>query len=133
MNVRTGKIAWQRDVSGNEVGGIGGTGTVHFNGVCATAGGLVFAAESLNRTGPFDPHWTFSAFSAETGDRLWQWEVPGNVGVQAPCITYSVGGRQFVAVAVGNKAARYGGSPETPHGDYFYAFGLPEQLIQDEK
>jgi len=75
------------------------------------------------------PKTPFSAFSAKTGERLWQWEVPDNVGIQAPCITYLVNGRQFVAVAVGNKAGAYGSDPVTPHGDYFYAFGRPDWLI----
>jgi glucose dehydrogenase len=123
MDVETGKIAWQRTVS---------TFLPQYNGACATAGGLVFAAESIDQAGLFTPQWTFSAFSAQTGERLWSWEVPGNVGVQAPCMTYSVNGRQFVAVAVGNRSQGRLDSPTTPHGDYFYAFGLPDRLIQDE-
>jgi alcohol dehydrogenase (cytochrome c) len=41
----------------------------------------------------------FSAFDAGTGKTLWVHETGGNVG--APPISYTVNGRQFVAVATG--------------------------------
>jgi alcohol dehydrogenase (cytochrome c) len=63
-------------------------------GTLATAGGLVFTGETNGR---------FSAFDAGTGETLWVHETGGNVG--APPISYTVNGRQFVAVATGPASA----------------------------
>jgi quinohemoprotein ethanol dehydrogenase len=58
-------------------------------GVLSTAGGLVFQG-----TGG-----VFAAYDARDGRRLWQIET--KVGVMAPPVSYSVGGRQIVAVLAG--------------------------------
>jgi outer membrane protein assembly factor BamB len=42
----------------------------------------------------------FSAFDAETGERLWQTTVDGNVSVST--ITYAAAGKQYVAVMTGD-------------------------------
>lgn len=63
-------------------------------GVMTTAGNLVFAGEL---DGNFD------AFNAETGQKLWHFQL--GAGVAAPPITYRVNGRQYVAVAAGGNAA----------------------------
>ena len=55
-----------------------------------TAGGLVFSGEA---NGNFD------AYDAKSGDRLWQFQT--GAGANAPAITYSVDGQQYVAVASG--------------------------------
>ncbi len=39
------------------------------------------------------------AFDAKTGDELWHYNL--DAGVNAPPVTYEVGGRQYVAVAAG--------------------------------
>jgi alcohol dehydrogenase (cytochrome c) len=70
-----------------------------------TAGGIVFEG-SLDRY--------FSAYDAATGQLLWRTRL--NDAPNGPPITYSVGGRQFVAVTTGS------GSPFT------HTFG---NLIQD--
>jgi quinohemoprotein ethanol dehydrogenase len=62
-------------------------------GTLATAGGLVFVGEG---NGNFD------AFDAATGDNKLHFQT--GAGVNAPPITYSVNGRQFVAVASGGNA-----------------------------
>jgi glucose dehydrogenase len=59
-------------------------------GTLATAGGLVFMGETDGR---------FSAFNAATGETLWTHQTGGNVG--APPMSYTVNGRQYVAVAIG--------------------------------
>ena len=87
----------------------------------------MFAPELINQNGLFTGTWAFSAFSAKSGERLWTWTVPGNVGIQAPCMTYAVDGRQFVAVAVGNKWSGIGA-----HGDYIYTFSLPRWLSAED-
>jgi len=62
-------------------------------GSLATAGGLVFVGEG---NGNFD------AFDAATGDNKLHFQT--GAGVNAPAITYSVNGRQYVAVASGGNS-----------------------------
>ncbi len=59
----------------------------------ATAGGLVFSGAGKG---------VFAAFDARTGAPRWSYQC--EAGVNAPPVTYSVGGRQYVAVAVGGNA-----------------------------
>jgi quinohemoprotein ethanol dehydrogenase len=63
-------------------------------GVVSTAGNVVFQGAADGG---------FSAYDARTGARLWQQNV--GMGIIASPMTYSVGGRQYVAVLAG-----YGGS-----------------------
>lgn len=77
-----GKIRWQKKTENPLVGG-----------VLATAGKLVFTGEGNGN---------FSAFNADSGDRLWQFQC--GAGVNAPPITYEVDGVQYVAVAAGGNA-----------------------------
>jgi alcohol dehydrogenase (cytochrome c) len=64
-------------------------------GTLATAGGVVFAG-SLDRN--------FAAFDDTSGEKLWQARL-GDVPSNAP-ITYTVNGRQFIAMVVGNGGAQ---------------------------
>jgi glucose dehydrogenase len=79
-------------------------------GVLATAGGLVFSGAGRG---------LFAAFDAASGERLWQWRC--EAGVNAPPVSYTAGGRQYVAVAVGGSAL-FG----FKQGDAIVAFGLPD-------
>jgi glucose dehydrogenase len=79
-------------------------------GTLATAGGLVFTGEG---NGMFD------AFDAATGKLLWQYRCAA--GVNAPPITYSVRGRQYVAVAAGGNSL-FGYRT----GDELLVFALPD-------
>jgi alcohol dehydrogenase (cytochrome c) len=79
-------------------------------GVMATAGGLVFSGAGRG---------LFAAFSSTTGQRLWGYQC--DAGVNAPPISYQVGGRQYVAVAVGGSAL-FG----FKQGDMVMAFALPQ-------
>jgi alcohol dehydrogenase (cytochrome c) len=73
----------------------------------ATAGGLVF-------NGAHDR--TFAAFDQATGTVLWQIRL--NAAPSASPITYSVGGRQYVAVAAGGGGPFDGGTGAlTPEED----------------
>ncbi|MEQ8663359.1 MAG: PQQ-binding-like beta-propeller repeat protein [Gammaproteobacteria bacterium] len=83
------------------------------SGALATAGGLVFAGES---------HGDFSAFDAASGARLWRFAT--GAGVNAPAVTYSVDGRQYVAVAAGGHALF-----DFPQGDAVIAFALPAPAV----
>ncbi len=79
VNVNTGKIAWQYHAPQPMIGG-----------ALATAGNLVFTGEGNG---------SFEAFNATTGKKLWKFNL--GAGVNAPPVTYEVGGTQYVAVAAG--------------------------------
>jgi glucose dehydrogenase len=79
VNLDTGKVAWKYDTEQPLIGG-----------VLATAGGLVFNGEGNG---------LFRAFDAKTGKMLWQYQC--GAGVNAPAVSYMVGGKQYVAVAAG--------------------------------
>lgn len=86
--------------------------------VLATAGDLVFAGE---------PTGEFNALDARTGELLWQFQTGS--GHHSSPSTFSVDGRQYVAVPTG-----WGGWVEgflpgllgAPHGDALFVFALPE-------
>jgi glucose dehydrogenase len=59
-------------------------------GALATAGGLVFTGEGNG---------LFKAYDARSGKVLWQFQA--GAGCNAPPVTYSVDGKQYVAVACG--------------------------------
>ena len=61
-----------------------------YGSVLATGGNLVFSGDTVRR---------FRAFNAETGDILWQTILNGPVSGRP--MTYSVNGRQYVAIAAG--------------------------------
>ncbi|MBV9890951.1 MAG: PQQ-dependent dehydrogenase, methanol/ethanol family [Rhizobacter sp.] len=79
VNVDTGKVAWKFDTEQPLIGG-----------VLATAGDLVFNGEGNGY---------FRAFDARTGKKLWEYQC--GAGVNAPAVSYMVGGKQYVAVAAG--------------------------------
>lgn len=86
--------------------------------VLATGGDLVFAGE---------PTGEFNALDARTGELLWQFQCGS--GHHSSPITYSVDGRQYVAVPVGWGAWTEGFLPSmlgAPHGDALFVFALPE-------
>jgi len=93
-----GRVRWQVKTADPLIGG-----------VLVTAGGLTFTGVGQNR---------LAAFSTASGRELWSWT--GEAGVNAPPITYAVGGRQYVAVAVGGNAL-FG----FPQGDVVQVFALP--------
>ncbi|HLH95561.1 MAG TPA: PQQ-dependent dehydrogenase, methanol/ethanol family [Xanthobacteraceae bacterium] len=64
----------------------------NLSGALATAGNLVFIGE---------PDGTFAAYDARTLQEVWSFNA--GTGINAPAVTYSVGGKQFIAVLVGSK------------------------------
>ncbi len=98
INPADGKIQWQLK-----------TGLPVMSGALATAGGVVFTGESNG---------DFIALDAKSGKRLWRFAT--GAGVNAPPITYRVGGRQYVAVAAGGHALF-----KFPLGDAVIGFALP--------
>ena len=93
INLNTGKIAWQVPLGEDPklaAKGIKNTGLFNRGGGIATAGGLIFIAATTDRT--------FRAFDQASGRIVWQTELPGHsTGIPS---TYSVGGRQYVTIAV---------------------------------
>jgi quinoprotein glucose dehydrogenase len=85
-------------------------GTPPAGGPLATAGGLVFIAATLDDK--------FRAFDIETGEKLWQTELP--TGGHATPMSYLAGGRQFVLIEAGGHPM-FGSQA----GDYVLAFALP--------
>jgi alcohol dehydrogenase (cytochrome c) len=109
INLATGKIVWTHRQRAPLV-----------SSLLVTAGGLTFAA-SLDRS--------FTAYSAATGEQLWQTELNA-VGNASP-VTYSVRGQQFVAVVAGGGGPLSNGSGLTPEiisppaGTTLWVFKLP--------
>src|SRR5581483_7471072 len=79
VNIDTGKIAWGVKTPQPLIGG-----------VLATAGGLVFNGEGNG--------W-FKAYDSKTGKILWQFQC--GAGVNAPAVSYTIKGKQYIAVAAG--------------------------------
>jgi alcohol dehydrogenase (cytochrome c) len=98
INLNTGKRAWQVKTDQPMIGG-----------ALATAGNLVFTGEGNGH---------FSAYDARTGKTLWSFT--GGAGCNAPPVTYSLDGKQYIAVACGgNYQLGY------PLGDAVLVFALP--------
>lgn len=97
--VHAGHMAWQVKSDEPLVGG-----------VLATAGGVVFSGIGKQ---------SFAAFDSASGKQLWQYQA--EAGVNAPPITYSIDGRQYVAVAAGGNSL-FG----FKQGDGLLVFALPD-------
>ncbi len=79
IHIDTGQLVWQVKTPNPLVGG-----------VLSTQTGLVFSGEGSGE---------LFAVEAATGQRLWAGKA--DAGVNAPPVTYAIGGRQFIAVAAG--------------------------------
>ena len=79
VDYNTGKIKWQVKTPQPMIGGI-----------LATAGGVVFTGEGNG--------W-FRAYDSGSGKVLWSFQA--GAGVNAPPSSYTVGGKQYIAVAAG--------------------------------
>jgi PQQ-dependent dehydrogenase (methanol/ethanol family) len=98
VNVDTGKIAWKFDTEQPLIGG-----------VLTTAGNLVFNGEGNGY---------FRAFDAKTGKKLWEYQA--GAGVNAPAVSYMVGGKQYIAVAAGGNTQL-----DFKRGNSVVVFALP--------
>lgn len=86
-------------------------GTPNNGGGVLTASGLFFIAAATDDL--------LRAVDIETGEEVWQVELPA--GGQATPMTYEAEGRQIVVINAGGHDFM-----ETPIGDYFIAYALPE-------
>jgi glucose dehydrogenase len=98
VNVDTGKIAWQHKTEQPMIGG-----------ALATAGGLVFAGEGNG---------LIKAYDSRTGRVLWQFQC--GAGVNAPPVTYTAKGKQYLAVAAGGNTQL-----DFKRGNSILVFALP--------
>jgi PQQ-dependent dehydrogenase (methanol/ethanol family) len=98
VDIDTGKVAWKFDTEQPLIGG-----------VLATAGNLVFNGEGNGM---------FRAFDAKTGQKLWEFQA--GAGVNAPAVSYMVGGKQYVAVAAGGNTQL-----DFKRGNSVIVFALP--------
>src|SRR5207248_2179021 len=79
LDVKTNKIAWQKQMPYRNAQG---------SGTLSTAGGLLFHGE---------PDGNLLALDARTGDELWRWQT--GFGADGPVMTYQLDGQQYVAIA----------------------------------
>jgi alcohol dehydrogenase (cytochrome c) len=115
-NVDTGKLVWKHDYAKSP----------NWGSMLATAGGLVFSGGTNDRK--------MHAFDATTGKLLW--EFPTNSGILAPPTSFTVDGKQYIAVHAGwggdsrgvqaNLNRIFPGEyPEVPEGGAVWLFALP--------
>jgi quinohemoprotein ethanol dehydrogenase len=100
MDMSTNKIIWQNKWSDSPC----------YSGTFTTAGGFVFVGKNDGSE---------IAYDAATGKELFRWK--GDAGANAPGITYSVNGKQYVAFYLGGTSL--GGASK--HGDTVAALALP--------
>ncbi len=90
INIDTGAIAW-------EIKQIGPVLAKTWPGVLGTASGLLFYG---------DPNGTFVAADQRDGTTLWHFDT--NVVMKASPMTYTAGGKQFVAITAGSDVLAFG-------------------------
>src|SRR6266705_978705 len=98
VDIDTGKVAWKYDTEQPLIGG-----------ALATSGGLVFFGEGKG---------LFKALDAKSGKLLWQYQA--GAGVNAPPVSYTVKGKQYVAVAAGGNT-----QIDFKRGNSVVVFALP--------
>ena len=98
VDIDTGKLAWKYDTEQPLIGG-----------ALATSGGLVFFGEGNG---------LFKALDAKSGKLLWQYQA--GAGVNAPPVSYTVKGKQYVAVAAGGNT-----QIDFKRGNSVVVFALP--------
>ena len=114
-NVDTGKKVWTHNFAKSP----------NWGPMMTTAGGLVFSGGTNDRM--------FRAFDAMTGKVLW--EFPTNSGIYAPASSFTIDGKQYVAVMSGwgqdaklmqtrIDAVSPGSFPEVPEGGVIWVFAL---------
>ena len=111
----TGEVKWEDGVE-----------IPRFAGVLSTDGGLVFTG---TQTGEFE------AFDAETGEKLWEYNVGS--GIVGQPVTWERDGRQYVTVASGSGAVYtlFSGDErlaDTPAGGSIWTFALADQTASLE-
>src|SRR5580698_6821579 len=115
-NVDTGKLVWKHDYAKSP----------NWGSMLVTAGNVVFSGGTNDRK--------IHAFDATTGQLLW--ESPTNSGILAPPTSFTVDGKQYIAVHAGwggdsrgvqaNLNRVFPGEyPEVPEGGAVWVYALP--------
>jgi glucose dehydrogenase len=87
-----------------------------YSGVMSTAGGLTFVGRNRGY---------LQAYDSKTGNLLWT-SPKLSAGVNAPAVTYTANGKQYIVVfAGGNGIASLFGGVKPNYGSALYAFALP--------
>ena len=119
MNLNTGKIIWQVPLGYYEDLKSKGiiTGTENFGGATATAGGIVFAAGTLDKL--------IRAFDSENGTELWSYKLP-YIGSAPPTI-YEINGEQYIVIpASGGTVLKIFYKDLVEQGDAVVAFKIQD-------
>lgn len=114
IDLNTGEYLWTVPLGQYPelaVVGMDHTGSENYGGPIVTASGLVFIGATL-----YDRK--IRAFDSRTGALLWQGELPF-AGTATP-VTYSVNGKQFVAISTSSMR-----NAKAPQGSAYVAFSLP--------
>ena len=90
LDIETGKVVWEIPQTGPVEG-------KRWAGVLATAGGILLYA---------DPNGDLVAVDQRDGKRLWH--IPTNQTIKTAPITYTAGGRQYIAIAAGSNILCFG-------------------------
>jgi PQQ-dependent dehydrogenase (methanol/ethanol family) len=88
LDINTAKTVWEKPLTGSN--------EANYSGVLSTAGNVIFHGETAGG---------FAAVDAKTGKTLWSF--PTNDSWRASPMTYSVGGKQYVAVAAGTNVIAF--------------------------
>ncbi|MEJ7738286.1 MAG: c-type cytochrome [Chitinophagaceae bacterium] len=110
IDLNTGEYVWQVPAGNHpelQKKGEPFTGSVGSPGPMVTAGGLVFLGGTRDKK--------FRAYNKDTGETVWEMTLPA-AGSSTPC-SYSVNGKQYIAISVGGDKKNAGG--------YIMAFALP--------
>ncbi|MHA6692727.1 membrane-bound PQQ-dependent dehydrogenase, glucose/quinate/shikimate family [Devosia sp. A449] len=119
IDLNTREVLWDRPFGSARKNGPFGIpsmlpleiGTPNNGGGVITASGLFFIGATTDDI--------LRAIDIETGEEVWQTVLPA--GGQATPMTYEANGRQIVVINAGGHAFM-----ETPIGDYFIAYALPQ-------
>ncbi len=87
IDIATGNVMWEVDQK---------ISNPNYSGVLSTAGGVVFYTESAG---------AFAAVDARTGRTLWHFQASSSP--KSGPMTYTVNGRQFVAVTSGSNVLTF--------------------------
>jgi PQQ-dependent dehydrogenase (methanol/ethanol family) len=88
LNIETGDIVWERPMAGAQ--------EANYTGILSTKGGLIFNGETGG---------SFVALDAKTGERLWNFR--STEAWRASPMSYTVDGRQYVAVVAGSNVMSF--------------------------
>ncbi|MCP5057066.1 MAG: pyrroloquinoline quinone-dependent dehydrogenase [bacterium] len=123
VDLKTGKVKWKVNLGTTKyqapwplylIPGLGDVGSPNFGGGLVSAGGLFFIGASMDRA--------FRAFDVETGEILWEEELPFQANASPMTYRLSADGRQYVVIAAGGNAI-------SKQGDAIMAFALPPELL----